>query len=138
MVSPHSARAARECPAGRYLALRAAFDGDRGRVALAGDRLDHLDADPGEAVVGEQALRDAFRGRLDELELALDDDGLDGLRDRGVVERVRQVVTAAALATSAAMSTANTSACSVSRSQSYTPMTVETRRSLIDTVSAMP
>ena len=42
---------------------------------------------------------------------------------------------AAALATSAAMSTEKISACSISRSQSYTPMTVETRRSLIDTVS---
>jgi hypothetical protein len=36
------------------------------------------------------------------------------------------------------MSTANTSACSVARSQSYTPMTVATRRSLIDTVSVTP
>src|ERR1700722_8786885 len=44
----------------------------------------------------------------------------------------------AALATSVAMSTANTSACSVSRSHSYTPMTVATRRSLIDTVSLTP
>src|ERR1700722_13019333 len=41
----------------------------------------------------------------------------------------------AAPATSAAMSIEKVSACSISRSQSYTPMTVETRRSLIDTVS---
>ena len=41
----------------------------------------------------------------------------------------------AALETSAAMSMEKVSACSISRSQSYTPMTVETRRSLIDTVS---
>src|SRR5262245_5618719 len=41
----------------------------------------------------------------------------------------------AALAASAAMSTSNTSVCSVSRSQSYTPMTADTRRSLTDTVS---
>jgi hypothetical protein len=33
------------------------------------------------------------------------------------------------------MSMEKVSACSISRSQSYTPMTVETRRSLIDTVS---
>src|ERR1700722_18883137 len=41
----------------------------------------------------------------------------------------------AAPATSAAMSMEKVRACSISRSQSYTPMTVETRRSLIDTVS---
>jgi hypothetical protein len=33
------------------------------------------------------------------------------------------------------MSTEKVSACSTSRSQSYTPMTVETCRSLIDTMS---
>ena len=41
----------------------------------------------------------------------------------------------AAFETSAAMSTEKVSACSISRSQSYTPMTVETRRSLMDIVS---
>src|SRR5271165_2522537 len=45
---------------------------------------------------------------------------------------------AAAFATSAAISTANTSVCSISRSQSCTPMTAETRSSLIDTVSVTP
>src|SRR6516164_4996510 len=36
------------------------------------------------------------------------------------------------------MSTANTSVCSISRSQSCTPMTAETRRSLMETVSVTP
>ena len=45
---------------------------------------------------------------------------------------------AAAFATSAAISTANTSVCSVSRSQSRTPITAETRSSLIETVSVTP
>src|SRR5579863_632206 len=45
---------------------------------------------------------------------------------------------AAAFATSAAISTANTSVCSISRSQSCTPMTAETRSSLIETVSVTP
>src|SRR6202789_1852949 len=70
-----------------------ALDRDRGRVALARDRLDHLDADPGEVVVADQALGDVLGGRLDEHELALDDDGLDRLRGRRVVEGVEQVVT---------------------------------------------
>src|SRR5580692_1501708 len=69
-----------------------ALDRDRRRVALARDRLDHLNADPGEVVVADQALGDALGGRLDELELALDDDGLDRLRGRRVVERVGEVV----------------------------------------------
>ena len=45
---------------------------------------------------------------------------------------------AAAFATSAAISTANTSVCSISRSQSRTPITAETRSSLIETVSVTP
>src|SRR5215469_5778773 len=36
------------------------------------------------------------------------------------------------------MSTANTSVCSISRSQSCTPITAETRRSLMETVSVTP
>src|ERR1700761_3567274 len=45
---------------------------------------------------------------------------------------------AAARATSAARSTANTSVCSISRSQSCTPITAETRSSLMETVSVTP
>ena len=70
----------------------AALDGDRRGVALARDRLDDLHPDPGEPVVGDEGLRDALGGRLDELELALDDDALDRVRDRRVVERVPEVV----------------------------------------------
>src|ERR1700722_14259963 len=73
-------------------AARPALDRDRRRVALARDRLDHLNPDPGEVVVADGALGDALWGRLEEHELALDDDGLDRLRGGRVVERVGQVV----------------------------------------------
>src|SRR5258708_27986033 len=78
----------------QFRLARAAFDGDRGRVPLAGDRLDDLDPDPFEAEVRDQSLGDALRGRLDELELPLDEDALDRVRAGGVVEGVPEVIAA--------------------------------------------
>ncbi len=69
-----------------------AFDSDNRGIAVAGDGFAHLEAEPGDRMVGEQALGYPFGRGLDEPELARADHRGDGLGHRGVVEGVVQLV----------------------------------------------
>src|SRR5271169_1686507 len=68
------------------------LDGDGGGVAAGGDGLAHLETEPGDGMLGEQAPGDALGGGLDEAELPRAHHGGDRFRHGGIVERVGQVV----------------------------------------------
>jgi ATP-dependent DNA helicase RecQ len=69
-----------------------ALDRYRGAVPLAGQRLHYFEPEPVQPVGGEQAFGHPFGGGLDQPEPALADHGPDRLRDRRVVDRVREIV----------------------------------------------